>query len=197
MPDIVEEQRSTFAHLSEDFHVSQTFLDRFGGCTAHSHLPVAASPDPCPPPALFRAALFITKNYLGNSLRGRCPLILGVWGPSGAGKTFQIELCCKRLRIEPFVVCAAELEDEVAGEPGRRLRKRYIAAARAMQQSGMPSCLVIDDADAGFGKFDDTQRTVNSQIVAGTLMALCDDPHRRAGEPAAPSESASLSAQRS
>lgn len=112
---------------------------------------------------------------------------MGVWGPSGGGKTFQIELCCKLLRIEPIVVSAAELEDEIAGEPGRRLRSRYIAAGRAMAQSGVPSCLVIDDADAGFGKYEDTQRTVNSQIVAGTLMALCDDPHRCRKEATLPS----------
>jgi len=72
----------------------------------------------------------------------------------------------QRLGLQPYCVSAGELEDELAGEPGRRLRERYVAAARAMAQGGEPSCLVIDDADAGFGRVKDTQCTVNSQAGA-------------------------------
>lgn len=38
------------------------------------------------------------------------------------------------------------------------------------------SALVINDIDAGLGHFDNTQITVNNQIVVGSLMNLCDNP---------------------
>ncbi|PNX74653.1 ribulose bisphosphate carboxylase/oxygenase activase, partial [Trifolium pratense] len=40
------------------------------------------------------------------------------------------------------------------------------------------SCLMINDIDAGLGRFGTTQMTVNNQIVVGTLMNLCDNPTR-------------------
>jgi hypothetical protein len=42
---------------------------------------------------------------------------------------------------------------------------------------------IINDLDAGVGRFHDTQTTVNNQMVSGTLMNLCDDPNqvRRGG----------------
>jgi len=43
----------------------------------------------------------------------------------GAGKTFSLELCLKKLGVTPICLSAGELEDEWAGEPGRRLRERY------------------------------------------------------------------------
>ena len=50
------------------------------------------------------------------------PLILGVWGAKGCGKTFNLELACKALDITPVVMSAGELEDEWAGNPGRLIR---------------------------------------------------------------------------
>jgi len=37
---------------------------------------------------------------------------------------------------------------------------------------------MINDLDAGVGRFGNTQMTVNNQIVAGTLMNLADNPTR-------------------
>lgn len=47
-----------------------------------------------------------------------------------------------------------------------------------MSQTGKFACLVINDLDAGVGAFRATQRTVNMQMVMGTLMNLCDHPNR-------------------
>ena len=69
------------------------------------------------------------------------------------------------------------MEDEWAGVPGQRIRQRYKAAAEFGRVRGKLSALVINDLDAGVGVFKNTQRTVNNQIVIGTLMALCDDPN--------------------
>ncbi|PPS05788.1 hypothetical protein GOBAR_AA14847 [Gossypium barbadense] len=43
---------------------------------------------------------------------------------------------------------------------------------------GKMSCLMINDIDAGLGRFGNTQMTVNNQIVVGTLMNLSDNPTR-------------------
>lgn len=42
---------------------------------------------------------------------------------------------------------------------------------------GKFSVLLINDIDAGLGHFENTQTTVNNQIVVGTLMNLCDNPN--------------------
>lgn len=52
----------------------------------------------------------------------------------GAGKTFSLELCLKKLGVTPVCLSAGELEDEWAGEPGRRLRERYAFAGAIILQ---------------------------------------------------------------
>ena len=43
----------------------------------------------------------MAKNYVWESLPGiKLPLILGIWGPKGCGKTFQTELAFKKLGWE-------------------------------------------------------------------------------------------------
>ncbi len=51
----------------------------------------------------------MAKNYVWESLPGiKLPLILGIWGPKGCGKTFQTELAFKKLGWEgaPQLICA-------------------------------------------------------------------------------------------
>lgn len=78
-------------------------------------------------------AVHYARNLLAGrgAVPGQVPLVLGVWGPKGAGKSFSLELCLKRMGVAPVTLSAGELEDEWAGEPGRRLRERYsFAGAR-------------------------------------------------------------------
>jgi hypothetical protein len=132
-----------------------------------------------PPRFLDAVSLHLVKNNLAESgkLQG-VPLILGIWGAKGCGKSFNIELICKKMGVQPIIMSAGELEDEYAGEPGRRVRERYRAASQTIRNSGIMSCLVINDLDAGCGRFKNTQVTVNNQMVMGTLMNLCDHPER-------------------
>ena len=42
--------------------------------------------------------MHIAKNFMWESLGGsRVPVILGIWGPKGCGKTFMTELAFKKL----------------------------------------------------------------------------------------------------
>ncbi|KAK6268346.1 hypothetical protein QUC31_012506 [Theobroma cacao] len=194
----------------------------------------------------------IVKNYLAYLLNVKIPLILGIWGGKGQGKSFQTELIFQAMGIEPVIMSAGELESERAGEPGKLIRERYRTASQVVQNQvrsfttlifdicmsgfmkfnnallylwfnacdisllialfnvsknisflhfflkyivillhdnmgssfkfhslmGKMSCLMINDIDAGLGRFGNTQMTVNNQIVVGTLMNLSDNPTR-------------------
>lgn len=146
-----ESEVRSLEHLSNDYHIPSSFLDVF--------------------------AVHMVKNCLEGSIDGRVPLILGIWGAKGCGKSMNVELCCKRLGVAPIVVSAGELEDPWAGQPGKRLRERYRVAAEVMQTQGRPACLIINDLDAGAGRVKHTTGyTVNTQLVSATLMNLADHP---------------------
>ena len=78
--------------------------------------------------------------------------------------------------IEPIIVSAGELEHENAGYPAFLMRMRYGRAAEIAKNQGKLTALIIQDIDAGLGRFKNTQVTVNNQMVVATLMSLCDNP---------------------
>lgn len=128
------------------------------------------------PRFLEKLAIHITKNYL--DLPGiKVPLILGVHGRKGEGKTFQCQLAFERMKLEVVHISAGELESPDAGDPARLLRLRYREAAELVKIRGKMCVLVIHDLDAGAGRFDrGTQYTVNTQLVNATLMHIADNP---------------------
>ena len=151
-----------FNNLVGDYHCPGAFMEKVSG-------------------HLVKNLLFGARREMRNA-RGdvvqppNVPLILGVWGGKGCGKSFNLELACKAMGVTPIVTSAGELEDENAGEPGRLIRQRYKRAGEIIKRQGNMSCLIINDIDAGIGWFRDTQQTVNNQTVCGTLMNLCDHP---------------------
>lgn len=128
------------------------------------------------PRYLDKVAVHITKNFL--DLPGtRVPLILGIHGPKGEGKSFQCELVMQLMGIEPVRMSAGELESPDAGDPVRLIRMRYREAAEYVRVRGRMCALLINDLDAGAGRVDGTtQYTVNTQLVNGTLMNIADNP---------------------
>lgn len=128
------------------------------------------------PRFLDKLAVHITKNYL-NLAGVRVPLILGVHGRKGEGKTFQCELVYERMGIEVVHISGGELESPDAGDPARLIRLRYREAAELVRVRGVMAVLMINDLDAGAGRFDAlTQYTVNTQLVNNTLMNIADNP---------------------
>lgn len=128
------------------------------------------------PRFLDKLAVHITKNYL-NLAGVRVPLILGVHGRKGEGKTFQCELVFERMGIEVVHISGGELESPDAGDPARLIRLRYREAAELVRVRGVMAVLMINDLDAGAGRFDaTTQYTVNTQLVNNTLMNIADNP---------------------
>lgn len=128
------------------------------------------------PRFLDKIGVHITKNYL--DLPGvRVPLILGIHGRKGEGKTFQCELAFERMGIEVTHISGGELESPDAGDPARLIRLRYRETAELIRVRGKMCALMINDLDAGAGRFDEgTQYTVNTQLVNATLMNIADNP---------------------
>lgn len=104
------------------------------------------------------------------------PLILGIWGGKGQGKTFQTDLVYRKMGVSPIVMSAGELESGNAGEPAKLVRQRYREASDVIKKGTMCS-LFINDLDAGAGRMGaGTQYTVNNQMVNATLMNIADNP---------------------
>ena len=134
---------------TEGYYISEAFLDKM---TVH-----------------------IAKNFM-DLPKIKVPLILGVWGGKGQGKTFQTNLVCAKLGVQPIVMSAGELESGNAGEPAKLIRQRYREASDIIKKGKM-STLFINDLDAGAGRMGGaTQYTVNNQMVNATLMNLADNP---------------------
>lgn len=128
------------------------------------------------PRFLDKLAVHITKNYL-KLPQVKIPLLLGVHGRKGEGKTFQCELVYERMGVEVVHISGGELESPDAGDPARLIRLRYREAAELVRVRGKMAVLMINDIDAGAGRFDAlTQYTVNTQLVNNTLMNIADNP---------------------
>ncbi|MQM04487.1 hypothetical protein Taro_037286, partial [Colocasia esculenta] len=146
------------------------------------------------PAFMDKLVVHITKNYM-NLPNIKIPLILGIWGGKGQGKSFQCELVFAKMGIKwvailtaflcfgrpvdarsPIMMSAGELESGNAGEPAKLIRQRYREAADIIKKGKM-CCLFINDLDAGAGRMGGTtQYTVNNQMVNATLMNIADNP---------------------
>lgn len=139
----------SFNNIEDGFYISVAFLDKI--------------------------SIHVAKNYL-DLPKIKVPLILGIWGGKGQGKTFQCGLAFKKLGIAPIVMSAGELESGNAGEPAKLIRQRYREASDIIKKGKMCS-LFINDLDAGAGRMGGaTQYTVNNQMVNATLMNIADNP---------------------
>merc|ERR1719261_2422450 len=126
-------------------------------------------------PFLDKLTVHVAKNFM-DLPKIKVPLILGVWGGKGQGKTFQTHLAFQKMGVNPIVMSAGELESGNAGEPAKLVRQRYREASDIISKGKMCS-LFINDLDAGAGRLGGTtQYTVNNQMVNATLMNIADNP---------------------
>ncbi|XP_017235939.1 ribulose bisphosphate carboxylase/oxygenase activase, chloroplastic isoform X2 [Daucus carota subsp. sativus] len=128
------------------------------------------------PAFMDKLVVHLSKNFM-TLPNIKVPLILGVWGGKGQGKSFQCELVFAKMGITPIMMSAGELESGNAGEPAKLIRQRYREASDIIMKKGKMSCLFINDLDAGAGRMGGTtQYTVNNQMVNATLMNIADNP---------------------
>ncbi len=119
----------------------------------------------------------IFKNLWSSQIPS-APLILGIHGPSGWGKTFQCEYVLKSIGAKAFLISGGQLENKDAGEPARLLRHMYRTAGTAViEQETKLAVLLINDVDTGLGNWGgNVQTTINTQTVFGELMHITDYP---------------------
>jgi len=105
------------------------------------------------------------------------PVIMGIFGRPGEGKTHQLRAALKRIGVQALSINAADLESDRAGTPGKTVLAGYLNASRAIEKS-MPTCIVIDDVDTTVGEWENNTGTVNHQQVLAQLMHLADSPNQ-------------------
>lgn len=105
----------------------------------------------------------------------RWPILFGIFGPPGQGKTYQLRHHLESRGIHVGSVGAADFESETASEPSKHIRDTYRRLSLRIME-GVPSCVVIDDIDTTLGEWRQNTGTVNHQLVLAELMHLADDP---------------------
>jgi hypothetical protein len=132
--------------------------------------------------------LHILKNNL-QKIEAEVPLLLGIHGPSGEGKTFQIEQILKKMGVKRFLLSGGQMESPIPGQPAHLVRTTYIQASENKRGGGCSLAVVlINDVDTGLGSVGEMGRfTINQQAVFGELMHLVDYPGAvETGDPAHP-----------
>jgi SpoVK/Ycf46/Vps4 family AAA+-type ATPase len=122
----------------------------------------------------------IEVHLIGNLVMKPAPgpLILGIFGPPGEGKTHHCEEVSHHLGVRLLRIGPGELESEHAGHPAQVIRREYVRAG-ALEE---PSALIINDVDTVLGDWGPlVQYTVNRQVVVSQLMNLCDYPTEVSG----------------
>ncbi len=121
----------------------------------------------------------LVMNYVGIT---EWPLVLGIFGRPGDGKSFQARVHLSERHVEVISINAADLESDRAGQPGKMVLARY-AEAGERSSSGVPAALLIDDFDTTVGEWEHNTGTVNHQQVLAQLMHLADTPTQAADKP--------------
>lgn len=128
-------------------------------------------------PERFKKAIYlhIAKNNITSFIE-QSPLILGIHGPTGEGKTFQCRFVLREMGIKPASISGGELESDHAGRPAEIISDRYIAASR-LSEMNLPPVLLINDLDTSIGNWGNmVQYTMNPQLIYAELMAISDAP---------------------
>ncbi len=105
------------------------------------------------------------------------PLVLGIFGRPGDGKSFQLRRHLELRGVLPISINAADLESDRAGTPGKLVLDTYENAGHRIDE-GTPAALVVDDFDTTVGEWAQSTTTVNHQQVLAQLMHLADSPTR-------------------
>ncbi|MBD2898157.1 AAA family ATPase [Actinomadura nitritigenes] len=125
--------------------------------------------------------LHLIANFQPDARPGT-PLLLGVQGPPGEGKTYQVERILENAGIHAVLLSGGELESPNAGAPAARMRAAYLEAG-GYAEAGTPAAVLLNDADAAIGSWGElTQYTVNTQNLITELMHLADYPTRVEGK---------------
>lgn len=128
-------------------------------------------------------ALHMLKNMLVKA-EAQVPLLLGIHGPSGEGKTFQCENALRNMGVKRFLISGGQLDNSMNGDSAHIVRSTYIRASESLRGGECSLAVVlINDIDTGLGRSgDNVQYTANQLIIFGELMHLVDYPNSVEGK---------------
>jgi hypothetical protein len=128
-------------------------------------------------PVRFEHEILAHITGVSSSISAQLPLILGIVGKPGSGKTYMCEEIFVKHNIKIFSFSVGEFENASSGVPAERLRERYDAVVKYRDENHTLSVLMINDVDTGVGMWGSMhQYTVNFQQILGELMQIAD-PH--------------------
>ena len=132
------------------------------------------------PPAL---AFGVGAHLLLTFCELPAPLMLGIHGPPGEGKSTGLRLTCEAMGVEMVRPGAHIFENEEAGAPAREILDLYVQVSDRLLR-GERVALVIEDIDQRLGRSDsNVQVTINRSLINGALMELADNPNLAASIP--------------
>jgi hypothetical protein len=118
--------------------------------------------------------LHVVKNHLPQFSPA---LILAIQGPKGEGKTFQIREVLSRMGVFAVPISGANLSGSTERASVEAFEKAYMFASVLRHTQRKMSCVVVDDFDLSAASIlKNREYTVNSQLLIGFLMNLCDNP---------------------
>lgn len=114
----------------------------------------------------------IAGNYMKNV---NMPLFLAIQGYPGEGKTFQTLKICMESGVKICYISGAELSGNYEKDSILDLEENYIRACNYFASENVPCVIIIDDFHLSPASTKNgVGTTVNSQILTGFLMNLCD-----------------------
>jgi len=128
--------------------------------------------------------LHVLKNILQN-VEGQVPLLLGIHGPTGEGKTFQTENALRTMGVKRFLISGGQFDNSISGESAHIVRQTYIRASEALRSGECSlAAVLINDVDTGLGSWggDINRYTAYQLSVYGELMHLVDYPNSVEGK---------------
>lgn len=122
-------------------------------------------------------ALHILKNNL-KRVEVKVPLLLGIYGPTGEGKTVQCESILKGMGVKSFLISGGQLDSDIAGQSAQLVRSTYIEASTSVKRGECSlAAVLINDIDTGLGSVGGAAKhTMNQLTVFADLMHLVDYP---------------------
>ena len=115
----------------------------------------------------------VLKVCLNLPSQYQTPLILGIQGPPGCGKSFQTRHVLTDIGVCFKVLDCSSLSGEFEGDSIKALKRDYLQLGTENQLTA----ILIDDFDISIAsQRSGYERTSNSDILNAFLMHLCDDP---------------------
>lgn len=133
-------------------------------------------------PSKFRNEVLAHIIGVFSSESDNFPLVLGIFGDPGEGKTYMCEQLLLNFHIQRHNLSVSEFENESSGVPVKKLREKYDKIVKNYVEHQTYGVLMINDIDTAIGNWGVLhQYTVNTQHIIGELMQI-SDPHNNQGK---------------